>query len=284
MSLSHHDAIGVGKTVGPYRIDAVLGAGGMGIVYRAHDRARRRTVAIKVVDRRRAGGASHSRLVREARVAATLDHPSICGIHGIGFAGGQPFIVMEHVEGEPLAALIPRGGLAPDVALACAAQIASAVAHAHERGIVHRDLKSANIVVSEGGRAKLLDFGLAVHDGGGDANDADTTWPRATPLGAGTVAYMAPELLRGRPANRRSDVWALGVVMYEMLAGRRPFRGATRYELAWKIFTADVAPLPPKVPGAWREVVARSLSKQPAERYECGGALAAALAAVRRLA
>ena len=283
MSLSHHHAIGVGKTVGPYRIDAVLGAGGMGIVYRAHDRARRRTVAIKVVDRRR-GGASHSRLVREARVAAALDHPSICGIHGIGFAGGQPFIVMEHVEGRPLASLIPRGGLNPDAALHYAAQIASAVAHAHERGIVHRDLKSSNIVVSAGGRAKLLDFGLAIHDAGGDASEAETTWPREVLSGAGTMAYMAPELLRGRPADRRSDVWALGVVMYEMLAGRRPFRGATRYELASRILGADPTPLAAKVPAAWREVVGRSLRKEPAERYGCAGALAAALADVGRAA
>jgi len=282
MSLPHHDVIGVGMTVGPYRIDAVLGAGGMGIVYRARDRARRRTVAIKVVDRRRGSGASHSRLVREARMAAALHHPSICGIHGIGFAAGQPFIVMEHVEGKPLAALIPRAGLAPDAALRYAAQILEAVAHAHGRGVVHGDLKSSNILVSADGRAKLLDFGLAMYDGGGDASEAETTWPRGMPAGAGTVAYMAPELLRGRPADRRSDVWALGVVMYEMVAGRRPFRGATRYEVASKILEAAPIALPAAVPGPWREVVGRSLRKEPAERYACAGALAAALAAARQ--
>jgi len=278
------NAIGVGKTVGPYRIDAVLGAGGMGIVYRAHDRARRRDVAIKVVDRRLGGGAAHNRLVREARVAAALDHPSICCIHGIGFADGQPFIVMEHVEGKPLASLIPRAGLAPDTALRYAAQILAAVAHAHARGVVHRDLKSSNIVVSADGRAKLLDFGLAIYDDGDDGGEAETTWPRTMLSAAGTVAYMAPEPLRGRQADRRSDVWALGVVLYEMLAGRRPFRGATRYEVASKILGANPMPLPSRVPGSWRGVVGRSLRKEPAERYACAGALAAALADAGRSA
>jgi eukaryotic-like serine/threonine-protein kinase len=272
------NAIGVGKTVGPYRIDALVGAGGMGIVYRAHDGARQRTVAIKVVDRRHASGASSRWLVREARVAAALDHPSICGIHGIGFADGQPFIVMEHVEGRPLASLIPRGGLAPDAVLGYATQICAAVAHAHARGIVHRDLKSSNILVSADGRATLVDFGLAIHDAGAEASDVETTWTRGIRSGAGTVPYMAPEVLRGQPADRRSDVWALGIVIYEMLAGRRPFRGATRYELASRILSADTVRLPRRVPDGWREVVARSLRKAPAERYPCAGALSAALA------
>jgi len=278
MSPHHDQAIGVGRVVGPYRIDAVLGAGGMGIVYRAHDRARQRTVAIKVVDRRHAASASPRWLVREARVAAALDHPSICGIHGVGFAGGQPFIVMEHVEGKPLASLIPRAGLAVDAARHYATQICAAVAHAHERGIVHRDLKSSNIVVGADGRATLLDFGLAICDADGEPSEVETTWPRDIPSGAGTVPYMAPELLRGQPADRRSDVWALGVLMYEMLAGRRPFRGATRYELAAKILAADPMPLPPHVPGPWRGIIGRSLLKAPAARYACAGALSAALA------
>jgi len=276
-AVRNDQAIRVGRDVGPYRIDALLGAGGMGIVYRAHDRARHRTVAIKVVDRRSADSASPRRLVREARVAAALNHPSICGIHEVGYVDGEPFIVMEHVEGRPLASLIPpHKGLAPDVVLHYATQICAAVAHAHQRGIVHRDLKSSNIVVAADGRAKLLDFGLAVHDED-RASELETTWPRDIPSGAGTVPYMAPELLRGRPASRRSDVWALGVLMYEMLAGRRPFRSATRYELAAKILAADPAPLPGRVPERWREVVLRSLQKDPADRYRCARAVAAAL-------
>jgi serine/threonine protein kinase len=270
--------IGVGQDVGPYRIEALLGTGGMGIVYRAHDRQLARTVAIKMVDRRHSNGDSTRWLLQEARLAAALSHPGICSVHEVGYFGDQPFIVMEHVEGTLLTALIPPGkGLAMERALHYAVQIADAVSHAHTRGIVHRDLKSSNVMIGPDGRAKLLDFGLAVRFPDSDADELDTTDSLEIPSDVGTVPYMAPELLRGGRADRRSDVWALGVLLYEMVAGRRPFIGNTRYELAAAILDASAAPLPRVVPAALRRVVSRSLMKNPADRYQCATEVAGAL-------
>jgi len=278
MSPPDDRTIGIGQNLGPYRIDALLGTGGMGIVYRAHDRDLERTVAIKVVDRRRANAESGRWLLQEARLAAALNHPCICGVHEVGYLGDQPFIVMEHVEGTLLTALIPAGkGFATQTALHYATQIADAVAHAHGRGIVHRDLKSSNIIIAADGRAKLLDFGLAIRYPEADAQELETTCSREIPSGAGTVPYMAPELLRGRPANRRSDVWALGVLLHEMVTGRRPFTGATRYELAAAILADPLAPLTRDLPGELRRVVTRSLMKNPADRFGSAAEFAAAL-------
>ena len=279
MSLLEEHVIGIGRDLGPYRIEALLGAGGMGVVYRAHDRDLVRTVAIKLADPRRSDADSARWLLQEARVAASLNHPGICGIHEIGYLDDrQPFIVMEHVDGTPLAALIPPDrGFAPETALHYAMQIADAVAHAHGRGIVHRDLKSSNIVITSEGRAKLLDFGLAVRSVDVDPGDLETTCSREIPSGAGTVPYMAPELLRGRPADRRSDVWALGVLVYEMVSGRRPFAGGTRYELAAAILGDQPAPLGRDVWPPLRQVVARCLAKDVDDRYPCARSLAAAL-------
>lgn len=270
--------IGVGQDVGPYRIEALLGTGGMGIVYRACDRQLARTVAIKVVDCRHSNADSGRWLVREARLAAGLSHPCICSVHEVGYLGDQPFIVMEYVAGTLLRALIPAGrGLPVETALHYAMQISDAVAHAHARGVVHRDLKSSNIMIAPDGRLKLLDFGLAVRLTNADLEDLDTTSSRELPSDAGTVPYMAPELLRGGRADRRSDVWALGVLLYEMMAGRRPFIGNTRYELAAAILDASAAPLPRDVPVALRRVVSRSLMKNPADRYQCATEVAGAL-------
>jgi len=155
-------AIGIGKDLGRYRIDALLGAGGMGVVYRATDRDLQRTVAIKVVDRRHADADSSRWLLQEARLAATLSHPSICGVHEVAYHGTQPFIVLEHVEGTSLTALIPPGkGFPVETTLHYAMQIADAVSHAHQRGIIHRDLKPGNILVDRDGEPHVLDFGLA---------------------------------------------------------------------------------------------------------------------------
>jgi eukaryotic-like serine/threonine-protein kinase len=276
-------SIGVGQTLGNYRIDALLGAGGMGTVYRAWDCELERTVAIKVVDQGRSGSDAAHRLLQEARLGAALCHPSICGIHEVAHVDGCCFIVMEHVEGSPLASLIPEGqGLPLDLALPYATQIVDAVAHAHGRGIIHRDLKSSNIMIAPDGRAKLLDFGLAVrHMVDADAERAgqiETTCSRDASSAAGTVPYMAPELLLGRPANARSDIWALGVLIYEMVTGRRPFRGATRYELGAAILGQRAVPLPSGLPASVCAVVARSLEKDPDDRFPCAHELATALA------
>jgi eukaryotic-like serine/threonine-protein kinase len=278
MPIHLDEAIGIGQDLGRYRIDALLGVGGMGVVYRATDRDLHRTVAIKVVDRRHADADSSRWLLQEARLAATLSHPSICGVHEVGYHGEQPYIVLEHVEGRSLAALIPQGkGFPVETALHYAIQIADAVAHAHQHGIVHRDLKSSNLIVAPDGRVKLLDFGLAVRHADVDASELETTCSRGTLSGAGTVPYMAPELLRGRRADRRSDVWALGVLMFEMVTGHRPFRGATRYELAAAILGHNDAAVPREMPAAFRGVVSRSLMKNPADRYQSARELASAL-------
>ena len=278
MTVQDDRIIGIGRDLGPYRIEALLGRGGMGIVYRARHRQLERMVAIKVVDRRRSNTESGRWLLREARLTAALNHPCICSVHDIGYVGDQPFIVMEHVEGTLLAALIPAGtGFALETALHYAMQIADAVAHAHGRSIVHRDLKSSNIMIAPDGRVKLLDFGLAVRSADADARELDTTSSREMPWEAGTVPYMAPELLRGRPADRRSDVWALGVLVHEMLTGRRPFVGTTRYELAAAILGDPVAPLAREAPAAWRRVVARCLMKNRSDRYQGASEVAAAL-------
>ena len=270
--------IGIGRDLGPYRIEALLGRGGMGIVYRARHRQLERMVAIKMVDRRRSTTESGRWLLQEARLTAALNHPCICSVHDIGYVEDQPFIVMEHIEGTLLTTLIPAGkGFAAETALHYALQIADAVGHAHGREIVHRDLKSSNIMVAPDGRVKLLDFGLAVRSTDVEASELNTTGTLGMPSEAGTVPYMAPELLRGKPADRRSDVWALGVLMHEMLTGRRPFVGATRYELAAAILGDPVAPLGREVPPAWRRVVARSLMKNPADRYQRASEVASAL-------
>src|SRR4051812_14946433 len=187
-SLSGVQPLRVGQRFGPYRIDGVLGTGGMGMVYRARDRKLRRTVAIKIVDRR--DGAARRSLLQEARIAAALDHPAICAVHEVGCIGDQPFVVMEHVAGPPVSAVIPAGrGFALEAALHYAIQIVDAVAHAHKRDIVHCDLKSANIMVTPGGLVKILDFGLAVRQPVDlDATAADTTRSEM-PSGAGTVPY-----------------------------------------------------------------------------------------------
>ncbi|HKB09076.1 MAG TPA: serine/threonine-protein kinase [Vicinamibacterales bacterium] len=277
MFIERDQEIGVGHDIGPYRIEALIGAGGMGVVYRAHDRGLRRTVAIKMVDRR-AGIDAKSWLLREAQLAAALSHPSICAIHEVGEIGDQPYIVMAHVEGRPLSAMIPTGkGFALGTALHYAMQITDAVAHAHRHGIVHRDLKSSNVLIAPDGHATLLDFGLAIRSGDGESNPVETTCARDIPSGAGTVPYMAPELLRGRRATPRSDVWALGVLIFELVTGRRPFDGATRWELAASIL-ADPPLLPPReLPAGWRRVIERSLMKNPADRFRAAGALMAAL-------
>jgi serine/threonine protein kinase len=276
MNTSSASPLQIGQRLGAYRIDALLGSGGMGVVYAARDRALRRTVAIKVVDR--ADAAARRALLQEARLAASLAHPAICSVHEVGCIGDQPFIVMERVVGAPLSAMIPAGrGLGVETALHYAIQIVDAVAHAHTRRVVHRDLKATNIMIADDGSVKVLDFGLAIYDVDAAADtDAETTCTDAT-SGAGTVPYMAPEMLRGHRACPRSDVWALGVLIHEMLAGTRPFAGDTKYALAAAILERAPAALPAHVPASLRRVVARCLEKAADERFPSARQLAVAL-------
>lgn len=251
----------------------------MGLVYLAEDSELGRHVAIKVVDHERHDASALRRLYEEARAAASLNHPSICSVHELGFVGEEPFIVMEHVSGTLLSGAIPRArGLAVETALHYGMQVVDAVAHAHERGIVHGDLKSANIMIEPDGRAKILDFGLAVHRHIDTAHSADeTTRGASVQLGAGTVPYMAPELLRGFRAHELSDIWALGILLFEMLAGRRPFEGRTVYELAASILEDPPLALPERISSDLRRIVRRCLCKLPSDRFASARNLAVAL-------
>jgi serine/threonine-protein kinase len=274
----------IGQTLGHYRVESQLGAGGMGVVYRAHDLKLERTVAIKVVGERLSSDPkARDRLLREARTASALNHPHVCTVYEVGEADGQVFIVMEYVEGQPLSALLsePRPN---EMVARYGIQIADALAHAHERGIVHRDLKSGNVMVTPEGRAKVLDFGLAKRLPAEDLSEQATkSGDSLTEAGqlVGTLHYLAPEVLRGQPADARTDIWALGVVLYQLASGELPFKGRTHYEVTGAIQSESPAALPPRVPVALQAVIQRCLAKEPGQRYQRASEVRAALEAVQ---
>jgi serine/threonine-protein kinase len=271
---------GPGANFGRYRIEAKLGAGGMGVVWRAHDPQLGRDVALKVLpDAMVADADARARLLREARAVAALNYAHILTIYDVGEADGHVYIAMEYVPGRSLADAIAEGGMAPSAALRLGEQIASALAHAHERGIVHRDIKPSNVLVTPAGDAKVLDFGIATHIA---SETAETRSLVLTAPGAlvGTPQAMAPEQWRGAPADTRSDVWAFGALMYTLLAGRPPFRGGTVYELSNAICSADPDPLPDRVPPGLRAVVAHCLEREPGRRYRSAAEVSAAMQAI----
>lgn len=273
----------IGKKLGHYRIDAKLGEGGMGIVYRAYDEVLHRDVAVKVLNKEVGAGLPESRnLLDEARASSALSHPNICTIYEVGDDGGDLYIVMELVQGKTLRELRAEGGMAPDSVLRYGVQIASALARAHDRGIVHGDLKTANIVVGSDALVKVLDFGLARHVGGmRDASLRSATITQEASLLSGTLEYMAPELLRGERSDYRSDLWALGVVLYEAASGRLPFQGRTAFELSSAIMRETPNALgPPVPPGLWA-IIQRCLAKEPIQRYQHATEAQAALEAVQ---
>jgi serine/threonine protein kinase len=215
----------IGTTLGRYRIVAKIGAGGMGEVYRAHDPQLDRPIAIKVLPASSfSDPKARARLLSEARAAAALNHPHICTVHEAGEADGQAYIAMELVEGQPLSRRVLGGPLPAEELLRYALQLAEALAHAHERGVVHRDFKSANVVITPEGRAKVLDFGLAKRWSGDELVEATTlSQASLTQPGAlmGTLAYMAPEHLRGQPPDARSDgPWAWCCTRWRWVRGR----------------------------------------------------------------
>jgi serine/threonine-protein kinase len=273
-----------GRSLGHYRIVEEIGAGGMGVVFRARDEQLDRDVALKVLPASSfRDPAARSRLLREARAAAALNHPHICTVYEVGEADGQMYIAMELVEGQTLSASLAGGALPPEQVLGCGVQLAGALGHAHERGVLHRDLKSANVIITGEGRAKVLDFGLAKRFSEDELGEVTRSQASLTAPGAvvGTLAYMAPEQLRGQPADARSDVWALGVVLYEMATGALPFRGQTGYELSSAILNQTPAPVPAKVPLELRTVVERCLEKEPGRRYQRASEVRAALETIR---
>ncbi len=267
-----------GRVIGRYEIGPLLGVGGMGEVYAAKDLELGRAVAIKI------GIASdadtHARLKREAQHASRLNHPNICTIHEVGSHEAQPFIVMELVEGEPLSHVIPPGGLPVEDVVRYGSQIADALAHAHFGGVTHRDLKSANVLITRDGRPKVMDFGLARALSRETLDDMSKSRASITAEGvvAGTLAVMAPEMLRGEPADERSDIWSLGVLLYETATGEKPFRGATGFELSGAILHSPPAQLPARVPESLARIIHRCLEKDPGARYQSAGDVCAALA------
>ncbi|HYQ88146.1 MAG TPA: protein kinase, partial [Candidatus Binatia bacterium] len=260
--------------LGPYEIVGPLGGGGMGEVYRARDTRLGRDVAIKALPPAFAADPARlSRFRREAQTLASLNHPNIASIYGLEESGGAPHLVLELVEGETLAARLKRGALPQTEALALGIQIAGAIEAAHERGIVHRDLKPGNVMINPAGTAKVVDFGLAKSDSGpGSGSDALTAaeHPDATAEGVilGTVAYMSPEQARGKPVDRRSDVWSFGCVLYECYAGRPAFAGETASDLIARILERepDWTALPAGTPPRIREILRRCLRKSADER------------------
>jgi serine/threonine-protein kinase len=265
-----------GRVIGHYEVRGRLGVGGMGEVHEAYDRRLKRTVAIKLVPS--SDARAQARLWREAEHASGLNHPNICIVYEIGEAEGHAYIVMEHVRGRPLAEAIPEDGLPVEGALGYALQITGALVEAHQHGIVHRDLKSANVMVTPEGRVKVLDFGLARRLGDSVSGAAVETSSWTMPgMIAGTLSYMAPEILRGERADARSDVWAMGVVLHEMLTGERPFAGQTPFELSSVILNGSPRPLPSRVPAGLAAVIRRCLEKDPAARYSTAVELHAAL-------
>ena len=268
-----------GSRLGPYEIVAPLGAGGMGEVYRARDPRLDRSVAIKVLpeeffeDRDRM-----ARFEREAKALAAFNHPGIAAVYSFEAVDARHILVMELVEGEGLDVRIARGAIPVEEALPIARQIAEALGAAHDRGIVHRDLKPANVMVPSSGRVKLLDFGLAkaldADSAGGSSpqlTQSPTITGRATAAGMilGTAAYMSPEQARGKPVDKRADIWAFGAVVYEMLTGRRAFEGETVSDMLAAVLKTDPDwnALPSETPGNVRKVLRRCLERDRDRRF-----------------
>jgi serine/threonine protein kinase len=274
----------IGHVLGHYRVTAKIGEGGMGVVYRAYDEVLHRDVAVKVVKKESGLDASAGQnLLHEARASSSLSHPNICTIYDVGETDGDVYIVMELVEGKSLHAMSVSGGLPPESVLRYGVQIASALARAHDRGIVHRDLKTANIVVTADGLVKVLDFGLAKRVGGGilEAPTLSFSTIQGASSVSGTLPYMAPEILRGDAADARGDLWALGVMLYELAAARLPFEGRTGFEISSAIMREIPKPLgPPVPPGLWG-IIQRCLAKEPMQRYQRASEVQAALEAVQ---
>src|SRR5258706_12519014 len=270
--------LAAGARLGPYEIVGPLGAGGMVEVYRAKDTRLGRDVAVKILPAHLSEKAEvRERFEREARAISSLNHPHICTLYDIGREGEADYFVMELLDGESLAARLERGPLKLDEALKTGAQIADALAAAHKAGIVHRDLKPGNVALTKSG-AKVLDFGLAKLRDEAIADNVTRTTPltsQGTMLG--TVQYMAPEQLEGKPVDHRADLFAFGALLYEMLTGKRAFEGLSQASVIASILKEDPRPVSqwiPTTPASLDRVVTSCLAKAPEERWQSAGDLA----------
>src|SRR5512139_2805449 len=266
-----------GTRLGPYEIQSAIGAGGMGEVYKARDTRLDRSVAIKVLPAHvSADPERRARFEHEAKTIAGLTHPHICTLYDVGEHEGSTFLVMEHLTGETLAQRLEKGPLPLEQALSVATEITDALSAAHRQNVIHRDLKPGNVMLTKVG-AKLLDFGLAKLKGHGEqaaAAHLESAPTQSTPLTGegmivGTLQYMAPEQLEGKAADARTDLWALGAILYEMVTGKRVFEGTSAATLIGAILEREPTPLStlqPLTPPGVDRLVRRCLAKVPEDR------------------
>ena len=259
-----------GLQVGQYRIESKLGEGGMSTVYLALDTKLQRHVAIKFLSDDLADAEARRRFQREAQMASSLNHPHIVTVYDIGEFEGRQYLVTEYVDGGTLKDWVKDKRRTPKEVAELLTGVADGLAAAHQAGILHRDIKPMNILVARNGYAKLADFGLAklAEDGRIDLAARSPEGPTRPGLILGTIAYMSPEQASGQPLDSRSDIFSFGVVLYEMLSGRRPFGGQTDLEVLKTIIHGELPPLSEEVPEAYRNVVEKALEKSPAERYQ----------------